>query len=467
MGCVVQTNKQPMRRAPSLTTDPVSNLLWRIAIPSSVGMCFNTLFNFVDTYCAGLLDTDALAGLSLSFPFFFSLIAIGSGLMQGTIALLANSLGAGDRNEAREFFAQSIVLAIVLGGVVSIAGWVATPWMFRQFGADGAYLKSAVCYMKVIFAGGIFFLLSMMLNGGLASQGNTRTYRNFLIAGFLANCLLNPLLMWGLLDTPRLGVAGIALATVLVQIGGCLWLWHQAFSTELLSRFPARFFLPDYALMRKILSQSLPAVLNMFTIAMGIFVVTRFVQQFGRDAVAAAGIATRIEQVILMPAIGLSTALLSIVGQNHGAGLAQRVAEAWIKSIRYGVALMLGGGLVLWLLREPALHIFTHDPAIIALGSQYLTVASLTLAAYPILFATVFLMQGLKRPSYGFWMGIFRQVAAPLVVFQMLAITFAFGLWGIWWGICLVNWSAALFAFWWGRRTVRTQYDLQALAQSS
>jgi Na+-driven multidrug efflux pump len=128
---------------------------------------------------------------------------------------------------------------------------------------------------------------------------------------------------------------------------------------------------------------------------------------------------------------------------------------------------MLGGGALVWLLREPALHIFTRDAAIIAIGRQYLGVASLTLAAYPILFATVFLMQGLKRPAYGLWVGLYRQVAAPLIIFQTLAIGCGFGLWGIWSGIYLVNWSAALFALWWGRRILREQFDRQAVAQSA
>src|SRR4051795_2403450 len=94
----------------SLTKDSIALLTWRIAIPASVGMFFNTLFNFLDTYCAGLLGTDALAALSLSFPLYFMLIAVGSGLSQGATALLANALGAGDREEARHVFAQSLLL---------------------------------------------------------------------------------------------------------------------------------------------------------------------------------------------------------------------------------------------------------------------------------------------------------------------------------------------------------------------
>ncbi|HEY2343347.1 MAG TPA: MATE family efflux transporter, partial [Chthoniobacteraceae bacterium] len=89
----------------SLTRDPIPLLTRQIAIPASVGYFFNTMFNLVDTYSAGLLSTDALAALALSFPVFFVLLAVGSGLSQGTTALIANALGEGEQDSARRIFA--------------------------------------------------------------------------------------------------------------------------------------------------------------------------------------------------------------------------------------------------------------------------------------------------------------------------------------------------------------------------
>jgi putative MATE family efflux protein len=439
----------------SLTTDPIPRLVWRIAVPASTGMFFNTLYNFVDTYCAGLLGTDALAALSLSFPLFFLLIAVGSGLGQGATALLANALGAGEAAEARRLFAQSLLLAAAVGAGGSVAGLLAAPELFRLLGAAGGYHATALAYMNVIFAGGVCFILTMALNAALAAGGETRVYRNFLIAGFAANCLLNPALMWGWLGLPALGVAGIALATVLIQIGGCVLLWRSVRRTAPFDVLPAALFRPDVAALRRLAGQSVPAALNMVTIALGIFVITWFVQRFGKEAVAAVGIATRIEQIVLLPAIGLSTAVLSLAGQNHGAGRPERVREAWRTCVKHGVALMLAGGVVLALLGRPLMGRFTDDQAVIAHGSGYLTAAACTLAAYPILFATVFLMQGLKRPAYGLYIGLYRQVLAPAVVFQALAFGLGWGLPGVWWGVCLVNWSAALFALGWGWHVVR------------
>ena len=190
----------------------------------------------------------------------------------------------------------------------------------------------------------------------------------------------------------------------------------------------------------------------MLTISLGVFVITWFVKHFGKEAVAATGIATRVEQIVLMPAIGLNAAVLSIVGQNHGAGLPHRVREAWLTNVKIGAGLMLIGGLLVWLLRDPAMRMFSQDPIVIGHGRNYLLSSSLTLAAYPILFVTVFAMQGIKQPAYGLWMGIYRQLVAPVVVFHTLAFTLGWGLWGVWWGICIVTWSAALFALGWGWR---------------
>jgi putative MATE family efflux protein len=453
---------QFVKHPPSITTDPIPQLTWRIALPASIGMFFNTLFNFVDTYCAGLLGTEALAALSVSFPLFFLMIAIGSGLSQGATAMISHALGTGDAPAARRLFAQSLLFAMVAGFILTGMGWLAAPRLFPWLGADGSWLAQTISYVNVVFSGSIFFVLSMALNAGLSAQGETRVYRNFLIAGFFANCALNPLLMWGFAFIPPMGVAGLALATVIVQIGGSAWLWAKVRQTEVAAALKFSDFRPDPQSLREIAAQSVPAALNMMTIAFGILVMVWYVKRFGEAAVAAIGIATRIEQIVLMPAIGLGTAMLSIVGQNHGAGLPHRVREAWITNIRHGAGMMIGGGVLVWLFGGTMMRIFTEDPDVIRHGTDYLAAAAVTLAAYPILFVTVFMMQGLKRPGVGLWIGIYRQIAGPILVYHTLAFSLGWGLFGIWWGMAIVTWSAAIFALWWGWKVCRV-IDLKKL----
>lgn len=438
----------------SLTDEPIPVLVRRIAIPASVGFFFNTMFNFLDTFCAGLISTDALAALSLSFPVFFILLSAGSGMSQGTTALMANALGRKEPDEARRIFGQSLLLASTAGVVLSIVGLFVAPWLFQLLGAEGDYLKTAMAFMSVTLYGGVFFILQMTLNAALSAHGDTTLYRNVLIGSFLANCVLNPVLMYGWTGLPPLGVAGIALATDLVQVGSCIVLWRGLKTRGFCQPMSADLFRPRWDLMRQIIGQAVPAGLNMMTVAVGIFVITWFVKHFGKEAVAAYGIATRVEQVLLLPTIGLNFAVLSLVGQNNGAGRMDRVGEAWRTCLRYGIGMMLVGGLLLFLVRGYAMALITKDPAVVAHGADYLSIASITLCAYPILFLTVFMLQGLKRPAYGLWLGLFRQIIGPWLVFNFLAFTLGWQIWGVWRGISIVTWSAALFTLWWGSRVL-------------
>src|SRR4029077_1407874 len=149
-----------------------------------------------------------------------------------------------------------------------LVGLLATRWLFQLLGATGDYLDTALAYMDVILAGGVFFLLPMALNTALAAQGETRIYRNFLVVGCVANCVLNPLFMWGWLGLPAMGVAGIALATVIIQIGGCIFLWRHVARSELGRDMNFQMFRPDFSVLRRIIAQAMPASLNMLTIAL-------------------------------------------------------------------------------------------------------------------------------------------------------------------------------------------------------
>lgn len=439
----------------NLTEDPIPAIIRRIAVPASVGYFFNVMFNFVDTYFGGRISTDALAALSLSFPVFFIVLAMGGGIGQGATALIANALGEKDHGKARTCFTQAIVFSVAAGIVLTIAGLLAAPPLFRLLGAAGDYLRISLEYMNVIVSGSLFFLLQSTLVSVLNARGDTKVFRNTLIGGFIANCILDPWFLYGGFGVPAMGFAGIALATVVIQFAGCIYIFRHVTKTELWHGVTARDFKPQPAVLRDIAGQALPASLNMLTVALGIFVITGFISRFSKEGVAAYGIATRIEQMVLLPTIGLNFAVLTLVGQNNGARRLDRVRESWTTCIRFGLLMMVGGGVVVYLTRAWMMRLFTTDPRVLEAGTDYLGIAAVTLCAYVILFQTVFMLQGLKKPIFGLWIGLYRQVAAPMIVFHLLGFTLGWGLWGIWCGISLVNWSAAVFTLFFGLASLR------------
>jgi len=202
----------------------------------------------------------------------------------------------------------------------------------------------------------------------------------------------------------------------------------------------------------------------MVTVGIGIFVITYFISKFGKEAVAAYGIATRVEQIALLPTVGLNTATLTIVAQNNGAKLFDRIKETLSAALRYGGILMGLGTIGVFLLAEHLMGLFTSDGRVVDIGATYLRIAAFVFYAYVILYVNVAALQGVKRPMYAIWIGLCRQIIAPIIVFYFLTQILDFGLMAIWWGIFSVTWSAAVITFFYARRLLRKVIHL-SLAQ--
>jgi putative MATE family efflux protein len=435
-----------------LTTAPISTLIRQLAVPASIGFFFNTMYNVVDTYFAGLISTQALAALSLSFPVFFIIIAMGSGIATGATALIGTAMGAADRDRARLFAAQSLTFGVCITVGLTAAGPLAAPFLFRLLGASDAYLHDCLRYMDTIFAGTLFFMLVFMLNAMLNAQGDTRSYRNFLLAAFGLNVLLDPWFIYGGFGLPAMGIRGIALATVLVHLIGCVYLGYKVYRTRILAGCPRQCLWPRSEPFREIAHQGFPASLNFMTIALGTFVITFFVSKFGQEAVAAYGIGLRVEQIVLLPTIGLNVATLTLVAQNHGAGLAGRVRESLHTALLYGGGISAVGTVLVLVFSRLCMAVFTDDPTVIRIGVSYLHVDALVLYAYVLIFVNIAALQGLKQPVFAMLLGLYRQIAAPLIVFYAFTDVFHFGVKGIWGGIFLITWSAAAIAVVYTRR---------------
>ncbi len=438
----------------NLTEAPIKSLIGNIALPVCIGFFFNTMFNVVDTYFGGKLGTEALAALSLSFPVYFLLMIFDSGISTGVTAVIANALGA--KKEVEKYIGQSISFGLIVSVFVTILGLIFSPTLFRLLGATGHYLQMSVQYMNVFFYGTVFFLMESVFNSFLQARGDTKTYRNFLIIGFALNVVLDPWLLYGGLGVPALGFRGVAVATVLVQIFGACYMFYRVHKTGLISKDIFRKLKPEWHTYKEILEQAVPASLNMVTIGAGIFVITYFINQFGQDAVAAYGIATRVEQIALLPTIGLTIAALTIIGQNNGAKKFDRVRETLRLCVRYGLQMMLVGSILIFSLSEYLMRFFATNADVVSIGTHYLRIAALISFAYAILFINVSALQGMKKPLYAVWIGLYRQIIAPCILFYILVHVFGFGIDGIWWGIFGITWSAAIITHFYARHTMNT-----------
>ena len=452
-----------------LVRDPITRLIRQIAVPFALGMIFNTMFNVTDTFYAGRLSTDSLAALSLSFPMFFLVLGPGMGIQTGASALISNALGAGDRRRAVQYQIQAILLAGIVTVVVSVALNIALPAMYRFFGADGEVLAGGLRYMRVIASGGLVIALAQVLNAGLVARGDTRAFRNVLIAIALLNVGLDPVLMFGVSigDTtliPRMQEAGTALATVLLQGVGLGYLIVRGRREGVYDGAVRSDWRPRGDLIRDLVGQSAPATLDFLIMTLGSFVINYFVSDFGRNPIAAYGASLRIEQIALLPLFGISTALSTLVGQNNGAGRLDRVDESFRTSVRISVFAAVAILTPVLLAAGSLLRLFTDTAEVVAIGRRYLYIQGITYFSYILMNLSNAVLRGLKRPIMIMWVGVYRQIAAPFAVFPFLAYVLGMRVDGVFWGLALVNWSAAAFTFWWSRRTLAR---VRALAPDS
>ena len=425
------------------TTGNIKKQILTMAIPVSIGMFFNTMFNVVDTFYAGKLSTSSLAGMSLSFSVFFMLIAITAGISTGLTALLSIAAGKKSEAEVRTLSSNGIFLTLVVSIFISIVGIIFSPILLSALGATGDTLNKGVLYLRGIYAGTLFFGLNSTFNALLASRGITKPYRNFLIIGFVMNLILDPLFIFGPFGLPKMGTLGVALATVMVQLTGNFYLALKC--RKLLGFKRIEFNLIKLNTIKNILSQGIPASLNMMTIALGIYVINYFIYLHGDDtAIAGYGVAVRIEQLALLPAIGLNTSALTIAGQNFGAGNFKRIRQTYRESLKIGILIMTIGMMIIYPFASHLIRLFNSDINVIFEGARYLRIEFLAFNAYIILNIGLSILQAIKKPQFAVWIGLLRQLILPIILFPLLGTFFKLGIIGIWWGIVITTWLGAL-----------------------
>ena len=398
-----------------LTKDPIWILLRKVTIPASTGSLFQTFYNLVDTWFAGKISAEAIGAIAKSFPIYFVIVAVGVGISAATNASIGNLLGEKKERRASLLIAQSVVFAITVSIIVTFFGINSSNFLLSILGSDQQSIILTRQYLDIIFYGTIIVLVQTSLNGTLNAQGDTKSYRNVLIFSFFLNIFLNPLFIWGYGIVPAFGISGLAIATVISQFIGTLYLAYKVNSCKLKEYLKIKCFVPKPELIRDLLEQSLPIMFSMLFIGVGIFNVLYFIGQFGELAAAGYGAALRIEQVFLLPVIGLNTAVLSIGGQNFGAKNFDRIRELYKKALLFGSSFMICAGLIIFFNAEYFVSLFTDNVEVIKHGIIYLQIAALIGPIYPVFFITTAVFQALKKSIYSLYLSILRLTAFPFL----------------------------------------------------
>jgi putative MATE family efflux protein len=347
----------------SLLDGPVGRVLWEQSVPMAVGVVFMLAVNLIDTYWAAQLGTDELAAMSFAFPIIGIVMNVSIGLMIGTSVAVARVVGAGDLPVAKRIAAHAIFLGIGVVVLVTGLGLATQDATFRALGAPETLLPVIDGYMRIWYFGAAFLVVPMMLNGVLRAHGDAKTPRNMMMLSAVFNAVLDPLFIFGAGPVPAMGLEGAALATAAARALTFVYAGWIALRGGLLDlHLPSLSDLIDS--WTRVLQVGVPAAMTNVLGPIATALLTAIVATFGASAVAAYGIGARVEALLLIAPMALSSGLSPFVGQNWGAHLEDRVREGFRLSVRFCIAWGTGALLILLVTAPYIAAVFSDDPEV-------------------------------------------------------------------------------------------------------
>ena len=422
-----------------LLKDNIPKLVRKLALPAMVGMLFQTLYNIVDTFYAGKISPEALSALSKSFPIYFIIVASSIGVTVAGTSLIGNSIGENNKKNILNYFTHIIYFAIIMSVIICFVGLSFSDKIFSLMVTTDEVINLGTQYTDIIFSGSILFILIVALNSLLHAEGDTKTYRNVLILSFFINLILNPVLIFGLFFFPALGFKGIAISTIISQLVAFFIILLKVLKNSRIKEITKENLIPKIFYFINIFFTAMPIVVSIFAYSITATIVLKYVGISGEYAVAGYGAGTRIEQVVLLPILGINTAIISIIAQNFGAKNFERVKETYFTSIKYSFLIMIISGTILYISSDLIMSFFSNDQIVIEFGSRYLKICSFILPAYPIFFLSNGMFMAIKKAEYAMISNLFRNGFNPLVVFFLASyINASFEI--FFWIWAVVNW---------------------------
>jgi putative MATE family efflux protein len=427
----------------NLLKDKIPRLVRKLAIPASIGTLFQTLYNIVDTFYAGKISPEALSALSKSFPVYFIIIAASIGVTVAGTSLIGNSIGEKDENKVLNYFTHIIFFGIIISIFITIFGLNYSEKIFYIMGSTKEVSQFGLQYTDIIFYGSIIFILVVALNSLLHAEGDTKTYRNVLILSFFLNIILNPILIFGFLFIPPMGVKGIGIATLISQLLSLIIVLKKVLSNSRVKVLHKEFFLPKFLYFKNIFFQSMPIFISICAYSIASAIIFIYVGQEGEFATAGYGAASRFEQVLFLPVLGINTAIISIISQNYGAMNFNRIRETYFTAIKYALFIMVLAAIAVFLLADVVTSVFSNNSEVIDYGKRYLRISALVLPAYPLFFISNGFFMALKKSENAMISNMIRNLVLPVSVFYLAKYLTAdfntfFWLWVVF------NWSYSL-----------------------
>ena len=421
-----------------LTTGPEGRLLWNFTVPMLIGNVFQQSYNLVDSIVVGrAIGKSALAAVGASFPIIFLLVSLIIGATMGFSILISQFFGAKDMARVRRAIDTAYIFLFFASLIGTAAGLAFAGRIMTLLNTPPDILPQALIYLRITFGGLVFLFGYNSVSAVLRGLGDSKTPLYFLVFSTILNVALVLLFVTVL----HWGIAGSAWATVLAQAASFLLAVLYLNKTHPVLKLRLKGFVFDRAILKKSLAIGLPSGVQNMLVAGGMMAVTRLVNGFGTDAIAAFTAAGRVDTFAVMPAMSLSMAISTFVGQNIGAGKMERVKKGLKTALYISGVTSLFTTLVVVVFGWHLVSMFNSDPAVVAIGSRYL----LIVGGFYIVFSSMFVVNGALRGAGDTFVPMIFTVLSLWLIRVPVSVYLSgrIGTDGIWWGVP-VAWLAGL-----------------------
>lgn len=355
----------------------IRKVLISLALPIVLANAIQTVYQIADTFWVSkLADGDtAVAAISFLWPIVFVTMAFGIGMNIAGTSMISQYVGLNRQGEATKVAGQIVSFSFLFSLVLTTVGLLFGRQLLTLLGAEGSLYAYCWEYLRIIFLGipsmFVFFAFQSVKQG----QGDTVTPTFLIGATVILNIFLDPLFMF----TFKMGVAGAAWATILSQAISAVAGMYLLFFRQSGLVPQSKDLRLNKSVLKEIIKIGLPAGLSFSVEGIGFMILSAFVLSFGKFTVTAFGIGNNINSLILMPAMGIGSALATVVGQNLGAGQIERATKAVWESVRLSMSMLAIGGLVLFAVAPNVIGIFSKEPIVLAQGTYFLRLISLAI----------------------------------------------------------------------------------------
>lgn len=400
---------------------PIDKLIISMSLPIMISMLVQALYNIVDSIFVAKISEDALTAVSMAFPIQNLMIAVGAGTAVGVNALLARSLGEKDYDRVNKIAENAVFLVVLSYAAFLLIGLFLVEPFYRSQTDIESIIKYGKDYMVVVccFSFGIF--TQLMFERMLQATGKTIYTMITQSVGAIINIIFDPILIFGLLGMPKLGVTGAAVATIIGQIAAGIMaaainhLKNHEVNINMLG------FRPSGHIIKMIYGIGVPSIVmqaigSVMNYGMNVILIS-----FSSTATAVFGVYFKLQSFVFMPAFGFNNGVIPVIAYNYGAGSRERVVKTMKHSVAYIMGLLFVGLIVFQAIPVPLLRLFEASDNMLALGVPALRIISLSFIFAGFCIACGSAFQALGKAVYSMIVSVARQLIVLLPVAYMLS----------------------------------------------